>query len=244
MKNAFAVSALCLGLAAGPAGAFTLEDAGLTVGITPTISSDYLFRGISQTRNRPAAQVTVDIEHTSGVYVGAFLSNISFAGTDARQEVDVLAGYRFAIGGVKFDLGGVGYLYPGYDYPQGAFDLNYFELAARVSYEFDPLKVLGSAFWSPNFQAESGSSFYLEGGLEVKLPLDFTLAGRFGYQWIDRNNRFGTPDFANWNVTLSREVFGFTLTVGYYDTNLNRSECVGGQKICDARAMVTLSRTF
>ena len=62
---------------------------------------------------------------------------------------------------------------------------------------------------------------------------------------IERNERFGTPDYLNWSVTLAREVaYGVTVTLGYYDTNIRRAECVGGQKICDARAMLTISRTF
>lgn len=246
LKRPLAALALLLGLSAAPAGAFTIEEAGLTIGITPTVSSDYLFRGISQTRNRPAAQLTLDIEHSSGLYIGGFVSNVAFAGTNARQEVDALFGYRFTVAGVKLDLGGVYYAYPGSNTP---LNLEWFEFAARASYEFEPFKVLGSAFYAPNFQAESRNAVYLEAGVEIKipggfLPGDFTLAGRFGYQWIDRNDRFGTPDYANWSVTLSREIYGFTLTAGYFDTNISRSECVGGQKICEARAMVILSRTF
>jgi uncharacterized protein (TIGR02001 family) len=62
------------GLPASPADAFELGDAGLTIGVTPTISSDYLFRGVSQTRNRPTVQGTIDVQHTTGFYVGAFAS--------------------------------------------------------------------------------------------------------------------------------------------------------------------------
>jgi len=61
---------------------------------------------------------------------------------------------------------------------------------------------------------------------------------------VDRNERFDLPNFLNWSVALSREVAGFTLTVGYYDTDIRRSQCGGGQKICDARAMFTISRAF
>lgn len=242
-------AALCLALAApasvNPARAFEIEEAGLTIQVTPTLSTDYMFRGISQTRNRPAAQGTLDIEHSSGFYVGAFVSNIAFAGTDARQEVDVLAGYRFTVAGVKLDLGGVYYAYPGYDRQPGQFRLDWFEFAARGSFELDPAKFFASAFYAPNFQAESRNALYIEGGVDLKIPFDFVLGGRVGYQWIERNERFGTPDYANWSVTLAREVaLGVTATIGYYDTNLRRSECVGGQKICDARVMFTLSRTF
>ena len=243
-----AAFALGLSLAAGTAGAFELESAGLTIGITPTVSSDYLFRGVSQTQNRPAVQGTIDIQHTSGIYVGAFASNVTFLNTNARQEIDALAGWRTSLYGVSLDLGGIAYTYPGYRNGPGFYDLQYFELAAKASYEVPslpvPMKVLGAINYSPNYQAESGTGFYVEGGVEISLPYDLTVAGRAGYQWIQNNARWGSPDFANWNVTLAYKFSDFVLTAGYYDTNLSRGECFGAQKICEARAMVFLSRTF
>nr|MCV4209179.1 TorF family putative porin [Roseomonas sp. SXEYE001] len=241
--------AFLLGTAA-PAHAFEFEDAGMTIGITPTISSDYLFRGVSQTRDRPAVQGSIDIQHTTGFYVGAFISNVAFLGTNARQEVDAMAGWRTTIAGVSIDLGGIAYTYPGYSNPAGSglYDLQYFELAVKASYEVSsapmPIKVLAAFNYSPNYQLETGNSFYVEGGLEIGLPHDLTLAGRAGYQWIQNNTRWGAPDFANWNVTLSYKFSDFVFTAGYYDTNLSRSGCFGAQKICDARAMISLSRTF
>ena len=83
----------------------TIDSLGLTVAVTPVITSDYLFRGISQTRSGPAVQGTIDIEHESGLYVGAFLSNAVFPGTNLRQELDLMAGYRFTVADVKLDIG-------------------------------------------------------------------------------------------------------------------------------------------
>lgn len=245
LAYASALSLSILSLSLPAAAQTTIDSLGLTVTATPAVSSDYLFRGISQTRNRPAISLTLDVQHESGLYVGGFLSNVTFPGSNARQELDLLAGYRFEVGGLALDLGGVFYTYPGYDKPEGSYDYNYFEAVAKASYTLDPVKFLGTAAWSPDFYFESGSAVYLEAGADVTLPLDFTLAGRFGYQWIDRNTRYGAPDYSNWSVAVSREVYaGFMLTVGYYDTNLSKTDCFAGTKYCDARAMVTLSRAF
>ncbi|UFN47170.1 TorF family putative porin [Roseomonas sp. OT10] len=228
-----------------PAKAIEFEGTGLSLSLIPAVSSDYLFRGVSQTRNRPAVQGTVELSHESGFYIGAFASNISFLGTKARQELDIAGGYRMQLGAASLDFGGVWYTYPGYDKPPGGYDLNYFEFVAKGSYQIEPVKLLGAFYYSPQFQLESRNAFYLEGGADVTLPYDFTLSGRLGYQWIDRNDRYGLPNFANWSVAVSRELFwGVTLSVGYYDTNISKSDCAGGQKICDARAMAYLSRTF
>lgn len=223
----------------------TIDDLGLTVTATPAVATDYLFRGISQTRNRPAIQLTLDVQHESGLYAGAFATNVAFPNTDARQELDLLAGYRFELGGLSLDVGGVGYLYPGYDKPEGGYDFNYFEAVAKASYTIVPAKLVAMAAYSPDFYFESGSAFYLEGGADFALPLDFTLAGRFGRQWINRNARYGAPDYSTWSAVLSREIVaGITLSVGYYDTDLSKAECFAGTKFCEARALVMLSKVF
>jgi uncharacterized protein (TIGR02001 family) len=237
-----------------------IDSLGLTVTTTPAITTDYMFRGVSQTRNRPAAQLTLDVEHASGIYVGAFLSNVAFAGTNARQEVDVLAGYRFALGAVKLDLGATYYAYPGYNAPTGGFELDFWEFALRATYEVEPFKFLGTAAWSPNFTGESGTAFYLEGGFDLSLDYGFTLSPRVGYQWVERNivpaagsrdGYFGAQDYGYFSLSVSREIAGGfigTLT-GVYNTlsterNGASSDCFGGLKTCDNRFTLTLSRPF
>ena len=99
LRAAAALGFAALGaLQAAPAAAqIELGQSGLTLTATPALATDYVFRGISQTRGRPAIQFTGDLAHGSGVYIGTFLSNVAFAGTDARQEIDALFGYRFAL---------------------------------------------------------------------------------------------------------------------------------------------------
>lgn len=232
----------------------TIESLGLTVTTTPLVATDYLFRGVSQTRDRPAIQATLDVEHSSGLYVGAFVSNAMFAGTNIRQEVDGLFGYRFTVADVKFDLGAVYFGYPGYDVPPGGFQAAWWEAQARVSYEIEPVKLVGLFAWSPNYNFESGNAFYLEGGVDLALPAGFTLSGRLGYQWIDRNfpsvNRpndgyWGAPDYLVGSVAVSREiVWGFIGTVGASFTNISENQCFGAQKICGNRLYATISRPF
>lgn len=232
----------------------TIESAGLTIATTPVISSDYSFRGLSQTRNRPAAQVTVDVEHSTGLYVGAFVSNVAFAGTNARQEVDLNAGYRMELAGVKLDLGATYYAYPGYDAPTGGYELNFYEFALRASYEIAPVKFVGLAAVSPDFTGESGLGIYVEGGFDMALDFGFTVGGRVGYQWVERNfatagrneGAFGAEDYLNVSLFASREIIGGVIgTVSAVFTSLDeRADCFGGSKICDNRVMFALSRPF
>jgi uncharacterized protein (TIGR02001 family) len=239
-----AVAAAFLAPAAASA-QMRVEALGLTLTALPAVSSDYLFRGISQTRNRPAIQGTFEALHDSGLYVGAFASNVAFAGTDARQELDLLAGYRFEALGIAWDIGAIYYSYPGYSRPSGGYNIDYIEGVLKASKAIEKATIVGGAYVSPNFFGQSGRGLYLEGGADVALPLGFMASGRFGYQWIEHEPRFGTPDYASWSASIARELAaGVTLTVGYYGTDISKGHCSGGQKVCDDRFMATLSRKF
>ncbi|WP_304814807.1 TorF family putative porin [Falsiroseomonas sp.] len=256
-SSTLAISALICGILGNPGAVSaqqTIESAGLTIATTPAVTSDYVFRGLSQTRNRPAAQLTLDVEHTSGLYVGAFLSNVAFAGTNARQELDLNAGYRMEVAGVKLDLGATYYAYPGYDAPTGGYELNFYEFALRASYEVAPVKFVGLAAISPNFTGESGLGVYLEGGFDMALDFGFTIGGRVGYQWVERNfaragrneGAFGADDYLNVSLFASREIVGGVIgTLSAVFTSLDpRADCFGGAKVCDDRVVFTLSRPF
>lgn len=233
----------------------TIDSAGLTVTLTPAVSNDYLFRGISQTRNNWAFQGTADIQHTSGFYIGAFVSNAKFLASpynDTRQELDALAGYRFELAGVALDIGYVGYFYPGQSKAPGGQLNEYHEAAIKASYTIDAVKLLAAFNYSPNFFGRSGAGYYIEGGADVTLPYALTASARVGHQWIERNTFFGTPDYLWYSVGVSREIYaGVTAAVGWYGTTIDKRECApvvdradGGQRACDGRVLFTLSRIF
>ena len=211
------------------------------------ITNDYVFRGFTQTNEDFAIQGGLDLAHSSGLYVGTWASNVEFGDTDTTIEIDFYGGFKGTFGNSIFtyDIGAIYYTYPGYTRANGTQEIDYLEGAVKASKRFDPVTLLGALYVSPNFFGRSGTGVYLEGGADVALPLGFTASGRFGYQWIEREPRFGTPDYATWSGGISREVVaGVTLAVAYHGTNISRSQCSGGQKICDDRMVVTLSRKF
>jgi uncharacterized protein (TIGR02001 family) len=92
--------------------------------LVPKISvySEYEYRGISQTAEKPALQFNLDYAHTSGFYAGTFITNIKWlkeaakAGgfsTKANIELDLFAGYKFeVVKDVTLDVGYLRYEYP------------------------------------------------------------------------------------------------------------------------------------
>ena len=82
------------------------------------VTSNYVFRGITQTDDKPAVQGGLDYSHDSGLYAGTWVSNIDFtpednAATGSGAEVDVYGGIKRDLkGGLSYDVGVIDYTYP------------------------------------------------------------------------------------------------------------------------------------
>jgi uncharacterized protein (TIGR02001 family) len=84
--------------------------------------SEYEYRGISQTSEKPALQLNLDYGHASGFYVGTFVTNIKWLkdaaevggfSTSAKIEWDIYAGYKKELAkDVTLDVGYLRYEYP------------------------------------------------------------------------------------------------------------------------------------
>ena len=81
--------------------------------------SQYRFRGIEQTSGKPAIQGGLDYTHKSGLYLGAWASNVNWikdfnGATQGDYEVDLYGGFKGEImAGLGYDLGMITYQYPG-----------------------------------------------------------------------------------------------------------------------------------
>lgn len=258
VRHIFPASLLASALALGPAPAeaqMQIGESGFRVTLGASLASDYVSRGISQTRSRPGYQATAELSHDSGFYIGAAISNVRFAYTDARQEVDVSAGYRFSLPwDIAADVGIIGTFYPGYSVGRNSNSIDYGEGFLRLSRDFGDVTALASINVSPNFFDASGFALYIETGLDWDTGLwNLTLGPRLGYQWVQKNQRFGAPDYAWWGVVLSRqfELPGAgtaTVSLGYVQSSISRNECLTGigtrQNICGARVVGQLTLKF
>jgi uncharacterized protein (TIGR02001 family) len=90
-----------------------------TLGYNVGVVSEYRYRGMGQGKGDPALQGGVDYAHSSGAYIGAWASTISWIkdySTTATPikgstELDMYAGYKFEAAGVGFDVGYLRYEY-------------------------------------------------------------------------------------------------------------------------------------
>ena len=92
-------------------------------------SSNYVWRGATQTDDGAAISGGIDYAHDSGFYAGTWASNVDF-GAGGEVEWDLYAGYANEIGDFGYDVGVIYYAYPDSD------DADFVELAFGVSWRF------------------------------------------------------------------------------------------------------------
>ncbi|HCG52137.1 MAG TPA: hypothetical protein DEX10_01885 [Betaproteobacteria bacterium] len=139
--------------------------------------SEYEYRGISQTSEKPAVQLNLDYAHKSGFYVGTFVSNINWLKdtanangftSNANIEWDIYGGFKFDVAkDVTIDIG---YLH--YEFPSaGAFipKPNTDEVYVGASYGPAALKYAQSTSNTFGVENSKGSS-YIEFAVNYPLP--------------------------------------------------------------------------
>ena len=208
------------------------------------VTSDYVFRGISQSLEDPAIQGGIDFNHPSGLYLGAWGSSVRF-GEDlpgderAFTEVDLYGGIGWNLAGMAdLDVGAVYYGYPGVD---SHLSYDFWELGLGANRSVGPLGTGVALKYSPDFFAGSGPALYY--GATVDMPVSFvTLTGSVGRQTIDDSNAFGTPNYTDWGVGAEVGWAGLSFSGAYVGTSLDDGECFGGTDLCDARVVFTVAR--
>ncbi len=237
----FGATALILGAQVTPVSA-QIETSVGTFSPTIAVTSNYLFRGISQTERGPAVQAGLEYGYTVGMftpYLGTFISNVqfpngSFGSLRQRVELDLYGGVRFTpTDKLTLDGGMIRYMYPrntvdSEPNPQGVGNPAWTEVYGKAAYDFGFAKAVASVYYTSAFSAASGTGWYYEGGADVPLPFfELTAIGRVGRQTIERNANFGFPDYTTWNLGLSRDVLGFLVTGTYSDTNIKKGAALG-----------------
>lgn len=220
------------------------------------ITTDYSFRGISQTDLGPAVQAGFDWamgvgDTPFGVYLGVWGSNVNFADGASSIggviELDAYGGVTYKVNdNFSLDLGAIGYLYPNANediaYAQ---DYEYYEIKFGGTYDFGYFSSDLYINYSPNYFLESGDFWYPNLSVHVPVTSWFGFDGNVGYSFISDNAQFGTKDYLDYGVGASLTLDGVvTLSVGYYGTDLNNGECFGGSTICDGRVIGKVSASL
>ncbi|MEM6583978.1 MAG: TorF family putative porin [Pseudomonadota bacterium] len=202
------------------------------------LTSDYRFRGISQSDEDAAVQGGFDAEFSPGFYLGVWGSSVDFdtngEGFDGSLELDYYGGWSSSIGDTDFgiDVGYIYYDYPGDDGDEG----DYQEFYVGGSWKDFSIQVN----YSDDYYGETGDFFYYAAGASFALGENFSLDLHVGYNDFEDTGFFATDEdaYTDWSVTLGYSVFGVDLSVAYVDTDLDEED-VFGTDWADATAVFT-----
>jgi uncharacterized protein (TIGR02001 family) len=230
-------------------GAYAADQSPNKFGGDVAITSDYVFRGISNSDNKPAVSGDVTYSYEPlGIYASLWASSINFNAPDDTVETDWTAGIggSFFNTGLSYDLGNVYYWYPGNSPSQHGYgNYNYDEVYFGLSYDFSSVpftpSVGAKVYYSPDFFGETGDAYYIDGSIGFSLPHDFSLNTHVGHQYID-NNGGASTEYTDWKIGLSKEVFGFGLDVSYTAVDDQAATC--GSTLCGDKVFFTISRGF
>jgi uncharacterized protein (TIGR02001 family) len=223
--NTFKISGLTVLSCLLASSALAQENSPWTLGGSAALTSDYVFRGFSQTDEHPAAQASVSLNHDSGFSASLWGSNVDFNdGDEASVEIDGTLSYTHEVGPGKATIGGIYYAYPGADS-----DLDYDYVEAFAGYAFnigEAVDVNAQVFYSPDFFAGSGDAVYTTAGLSIPVkPVEgLAVVGSAGHQWIDDNASFGADDYTDWSAGLSYTWEKANFSVKYYDTDIDDND--------------------
>jgi uncharacterized protein (TIGR02001 family) len=183
------------------------------------VTSNYVFRGETQTDDGIAVQGGLDFTHSSGLYAGIWGSNVENpSNNDKGFEFDLYAGYNFKVNDkVAFDIGFITYQYT--SVPTCTVN--------TIFCESDEVFV-GASFHGfsatyYNGNPDAGNDYaYIDLKYTLALPQDFNVHVHYGYKDVDGGNQ----DAQDASVGLSKEISGLDLSLTWttIDYDDNRSD--------------------
>ncbi len=190
---------------------------------TATLVSDYAFRGISQTREDPALQASLDYVHESGFYAGIWGSNVDFTASGmpddgADVEIDTYIGWRFPLGDtVSADVQFIRYNYPG---TNSGIDYDYNEIIGKLTFDW----LTAGIGWSNDVFGSSESAPYYFASGSWALPQEFALSA--GIAHYDLDDVFD-DGYTEWNIGVIRQFGLLKIGLTYVGTDDNGEQIFG-----------------
>jgi uncharacterized protein (TIGR02001 family) len=279
MMNKMNKSLLAIALAtlAGPVLADTAAPAAPAPSYTLTanvdLSSQYIYRGLTQTNANPAIQGGADYTNANGFYAGTWGSNISWftdgvpknpdgSGNSLSMEWDLYGGYAQTIGDYGYNVGVLQYYYDG-SYGNlstattGVVNPNTTEIYALVSYKtlsFKLSDVVSSGLFDV---ANASGSYYADLSWNPALTDTLTLNTHVGEQkysgtavagGLSNDAKFSYTDYKlGITADLSKELgTGWSATAYYTYANTSSTYYANNMtgNIGGSRTTVAIARTF
>lgn len=203
------ISMACAAAMAAPAAQAEIS---ANIGVT----TDYLWRGMTQTGHEAAVQGGIDYSHESGFYMGTWASSLG----GGAHEIDGYFGFSGEVGQLGYDVGYIYYAYtntpaPGADFSEIYGSLSYAWLSGGINYTVDGDAPAGSPFTSGDIYYYLSASFDLE-PLSPEMK-DWSVGMTVGHYDFDAGSAF---DYTHYQIDVTKSAgdFGdFTLSIADED---------------------------
>ncbi|AWL13194.1 hypothetical protein HMF8227_02743 [Saliniradius amylolyticus] len=173
------------------------------------VTSNYLWRGVTQSADNPSVSGGLDYSNDSGFYAGTWIGSVDFGGEFEGAESDFYLGYAGELdNGFGYDVGYTYYAYTDLD------DSNFGELYFNGSFNAFSF---GLAY-TPNSDLPDDSPFgqgdlYYHVGYGVDLADDYGLGLTYGYYAFDEDETlYGDNDYGHIQVDITKGDFMFTVS--------------------------------
>ncbi|MBL8517314.1 MAG: hypothetical protein JNM76_10145 [Betaproteobacteria bacterium] len=223
-----------------------------TLATKVSLFSEYEYRGITQTSEKPALQLNVDYSHSSGFYLGFFGTNIKwlkdykdegFVSKDAKVELDFFGGYKFeVVKDLTLDVGYLRYEYPNMKALPGLPKANTDEIYLGATYGPVTLKYSHSTSDLFGYFDSKGSTF-IEANFSQEIAPKLTLVGNIGRQKIKNNEAY---NYTVYKIGMNYDLGNGWTTGGYVkDTNAKSDlYTVKGKDWGKSRLVAFVSKSF
>ena len=205
-------------------------------------TSDFVFRGLSLTRGKPAVQASLDVEFPKEFYVGAFVSTADPKPDPSPDvEMDFWAGRYWRLSeNFSGDLRLSQYTYPN-DPRRISYDRT--ELTATLGWHN---RFFVAAIYSPNTEGIGSAPGYTEGdawAVEVsgRQPVSqrLTLSAGIGHYGLEE---IYDDSYNYWNVTLTAAFTPFELQFAYLGMDSDMEQHFDPDSVGDRFAVTALWR--
>lgn len=211
------------------------------------LTSDYRFRGVSQTQNAPAVQGGIDYTHSSGFYVGNWNSSVSsdLYTNGAGVESDLYAGFKSKFLGFDLDVGSMNYFYPrATNGTSTNFDTNELYVAVGKG----PLTAKVSNSLSNYFgTTNSKNSQYYQA--DIVQPLGKSKVSLLAHVGRTEVNNNSSLNYTDYNIGLGYNLQGWDLAAKYYTntgttSTFQTANTINGQRLYKDATVVSVSKSF
>jgi len=225
---------------------------GFTPSASVALTTDYMWRGVSQTNNDPAIQGSFDLAHESGVYVGAWASSVEFGDQDTSMELDVYGGFSrdTDFGGLlpfafTYDVGVLRYEFSGS--ADGA-ALTELYFGGSIS-PFENFNFSTYYYYGLKIEDHVNPGEYTDIAADYTLPDSLgglTILAHAGYYNQKNTGIQNGDDYWDWKIGIAKDIAGFNFEVAYHDTdNVTAGSSYGSTRaLNDGRIVATISRAL